>query len=135
MIEKFMTLIRAGHIENDEHAPLEINHSPTIGHVDMNHRLFNQCLEELFEFKTASNNYDLDENTRKALILDALIDIQVVLNQMIIANGMHGVFEVGYNRVMENNLSKFPNGKGTYNEQGKLMKPEGFKPVVLIDLV
>lgn len=134
-VEPFMEKIREGHLENNEHAPLEINHEPTIAHVDCNARLINQGLEETFEGKLASNNSDLDDKIRKALLLDSMVDQAVVLCQFIIANGMRGVFPEAFKRIMENNMSKFPNGKGTYNEQGKLMKPEGYEPVVLIDLV
>jgi hypothetical protein len=134
-IKHFMTLLRAGHLENNEHAPLEINSEPTLAHIDCNARLITQLLEEVFEIKVASNNSDLEEAIRKALVLDGCVDALVVLLQIIIANGLHGVIETAFDRVVENNLSKFPNGKGTYNKEGKLMKPEGFKPVVLIDLV
>ena len=74
-----MTLLRAGHLENNEHAPIEINHSPTIAHTDCNHRLFNQILEEVFEWKSATNDYDIEYHDRKVLLLDAEIDILVVL--------------------------------------------------------
>lgn len=126
-IKDFMVLLRAGHIENEEHAPLEINHSPTIAHPDCNHRLFNQILEEVFEWKEASNNYDLEEFDRKVLLLDAEVDVIIVLLQMVIANGHKDIFVDAINEVIQNNLTKFPNGKGSYNSDGKLMKPEGYK--------
>lgn len=44
--------------------------------------------------------------------------------------------EEGFKRVCENNLTKLNDvGRPEFNEEGKVQKPEGFKPVVLDDLL
>jgi len=124
---EWMLPLRKAHLEKETHAPLEINQSPTLAHVDCNSRLFNQMLEEVFEFKESTNDYDVDEIDRKIGILDALGDEFYVWVQKVVANGMQDVIIDAILEIHESNLTKFQNGEAILNDQDKLMKPEGFK--------
>ena len=65
-------------------------------------------------------------------VLDALVDMQYVLNGTILSHGLQDVFDEAYNRVHENNMTKRPFKK---NALGKVIKPKGFKPVDLSDFI
>jgi len=67
-------------------------------------------------------------------VLDGACDIAVVTNGTLIACGLYTVFPNALSRVDQNNLSKF--GPGSYlRDDGKVMKPPNYKPVILDDLV
>lgn len=116
----------------------------------------NLLQEELDEYLEACENGDSVE------ILDALVDIMFLTFGTVIAHGMQGVFEQAWNRVVENNMSKEikhkqlaidsiqfyedagvsvhmePTDEGYLlirDHDGKIMKPVGFEPVNLKDLV
>lgn len=65
-------------------------------------------------------------------VLDAVVDMMYILNGTILSHGLQDVFEEAYNRVHDNNMSKKPFKK---NVHGKVLKPIGFKPVDLSDLI
>jgi predicted HAD superfamily Cof-like phosphohydrolase len=103
----------------------------------LRHELLN---EELTEYFIACENGD------KVGILDALVDIEYVLKGTIVSHGMQNVFNEAFKRVHENNMSKLVDGKPLINEVGtehydpsksigKVLKPKGYKPVDLSDLV
>jgi predicted HAD superfamily Cof-like phosphohydrolase len=48
---------------------------------------------------------------------------------------MQDIFSEAFRRVHANNMTKFPNGKVLRNLEGKIIKPEGFVPVDLSDLI
>ena len=67
-------------------------------------------------------------------VLDGVCDSSVVNNGTLICCGLDGVFPEALERVDQNNLSKF--GEGSYlREDGKVMKPPGYVPVDLSDLI
>lgn len=75
-----------------------------------------------------------EENCDLEKVLDGGCDIAVVTNGTLIACGLDGVFPEALARVDQNNLSKF--GEGSYlREDGKVMKPPGYVPVNLSDLI
>lgn len=97
-------------------------------------------LEELTEYFNAC------ESGNKVEILDALVDQMYILCGTIVSHGMQNVFNEAFRRVHENNMSKLVNGKPLINEVGaehydpskpigKVLKPKGYIPVDLSDLV
>lgn len=86
--------------------------------LDMYHKLIK---EESIELQEAFDNND------KVEILDALIDILVVTAGAINSMGANG--ESAWDEVMRTNFAKIdPNtGKVKKREDGKVLKPEGWK--------
>jgi len=86
--------------------------------------------EENKEYIVACQNRDLVE------VLDAVVDQLYILSGTINTHGLGDVLEEAFNRVHENNLTKIgPDGKVLRNPSGKILKPSGFVPVSLDDLV
>lgn len=130
--------------------------SPTLVDKEVSTLRYNLLLEELNEYKEACENGDLVE------VLDAIVDILFLTFGTAITHGMDGVLEEAWNRVVENNMSKeikslklatdsvqFYQDKGVVvhieptdegyllirDSDGKIMKPAGFQPVDLTDLI
>ena len=94
----------------------------------------NLLAEELDELKEALANNDMVET------LDALIDLQYVLDGAFLSFGLHGVKEAAFNEVHRSNMSKLgADGKPIVRpEDGKILKgPDYFKPDMskFIDMV
>jgi predicted HAD superfamily Cof-like phosphohydrolase len=106
-----------------------INESPSLTKYNDYTLRYNLMKEENKEYLQACHDHD------KIEILDALVDQMYVLLGTIHQHGMSNIFEEAFNRVHENNMSKFPNGQILRDAEGKILKPEGFKPVDLSDLV
>lgn len=99
------------------------------------------------EDSTSSLRYNLmsEENreylvaclqNNKVEILDALIDMSYVLFGTIASHGMTEEFIKGFDLVHENNMTKVQsNGMVLKNPEGKILKPEGYKPVDLSSLI
>jgi hypothetical protein len=116
------------------------NYSPTLLtelEWELRHNLLQ---EELNEYKSAC----IDKN--KIEILDALVDQMYILCGTIVSHGMQNVFNEAFKRVHENNMSKLVDGKPLINEKGtehydenkpigKVLKPKGYVPVDLTDLI
>lgn len=87
--------------------------------------------EENEEYFQACQNKDLVET------LDAVVDKMYILLGTINSHGLQNVFTESFIRVHINNLSKIDSetGKVLRNEMGKIIKPQGFKPVDLSDLI
>lgn len=106
-----------------------IEEKPTIVDADtfkLRISLIDEEVEELFD---AYEEHDIEE------IFDALLDIQYVLDGAFLAFGMHKVKEEGFRRVHETNMNKLFEGRVLRNSDGKVVKPEGWTPPVLGDLV
>jgi predicted HAD superfamily Cof-like phosphohydrolase len=72
----------------------------------------------------------------KIEILDALIDMSYILFGTIASHGMTEEFIKGFTLVHENNMTKVQSdGKVLKNPEGKILKPEGYKPVDLSSLI
>ena len=100
-----------------------VNEKPTL--VDTYLR-YNLMLEENKEYKDAATVGNLVE------ILDACVDMAYILYGTILTHGLQDVFQEAFDRVHENNMSKRPFIK---DNNGKIIKPLGFKSVNLKDLV
>jgi predicted HAD superfamily Cof-like phosphohydrolase len=107
----------------------KVNDKPTVNDFKDCSLRFELAREENMEYISAC--YD----GNKVEILDALVDQMYVLLGTINFHGMQDIFEEAFNRVHENNMTKFPNGKVLRNPDGKILKPEGFKAVDLKDLI
>ena len=101
-----------------------IKETPTVGRNGQVR--FKLMQEENREYFEAVQDADIVE------VLDALVDMQYILNGTILSHGLQHVFDEAYNRVHENNMTKRPFKK---NVLGKVIKPKGFKPVDLSDLI
>lgn len=86
--------------------------------------------EENEEYLEASQGKD------KVEVLDSLVDQLYVLLGTINQHGMQGIVELAFQRIHSNNMTKVgPDGKVLRNEDGKILKPEGFVGVDLADLL
>jgi phosphoribosyl-ATP pyrophosphohydrolase len=91
---------------------------------------FSLMKEENIEYLTACQEDDLVE------VLDACVDMMYVLCGTINHHGLQDVFNESFKRVHDNNMTKVgPDGKVVRNSEGKILKPEGFVPVDLSDLI
>lgn len=75
-----------------------------------------------------------EDNYNPVAVLDGVADLSVVSCGALISCGLDGVFPEALERVNINNLSKV-NGKHSFREDGKLLKPSDYVPVNLNDLV
>ena len=104
---------------------LPVEADQTTGSDQTKELRINLLQEELDELKEALDNDDLVET------LDALIDLQYVLDGAFLSFGMQDVKESAFNEVHRSNMSKLgEDGKPIRREgDGKVMKgPNYFKP-------
>jgi predicted HAD superfamily Cof-like phosphohydrolase len=104
---------------------LPVKSSPDLSDPKTNDLRINLIAEELEELKEAIRNNDPLET------LDALIDLQYVLDGAFLSFGLHDVKEAAFNEVHRSNMSKLgEDGKPIRRESdGKVMKgPNYFKP-------
>ena len=106
-----------------------LNKKPTIIDVKEVELRFNLMREENIEYKDAG----LSKN--KVEILDACADQLYVLLGTINTHGLQDLIGPAFELVHKNNMTKVgPDGKVLRNPDGKILKPEGFKPVDLSQL-
>lgn len=104
---------------------LPVLNSPNISDEKTNALRVNLLAEELDELKEALQQGDMVET------LDALIDLQYVLDGAFLSFGLHGLKEQAFNEVHRSNMSKLgEDGKPIRRESdGKVLKgPNYFKP-------
>ncbi len=104
---------------------LPVLNSPDISDEKTNELRINLLAEELDELKEALQQGDMVET------LDALIDLQYVLDGAFLSFGLHGLKEQAFNEVHRSNMSKLgEDGKPIRRESdGKVLKgPNYFKP-------
>lgn len=104
---------------------LPVESEQTTGSAQTKQLRINLLQEELDELKEALDNDDYVET------LDALIDLQYVLDGAFLSFGMQDVKEAAFNEVHRSNMSKLgEDGKPIRREgDGKVMKgPNYFKP-------
>jgi len=106
-----------------------VNDLPTINSFKDCELRYKLMKDENLEYLGACYNED------KVEILDALVDKAYVLFGTINFHGMQDIFSEAFRRVHLNNMSKFPNGEVLLDPDGKILKPEGFVPVDLTDLI
>lgn len=104
---------------------LPVKNAPDISDAKTNDLRINLIAEELDELKEALKNNDIVET------LDALIDLQYVLDGAFLSFGLHDVKETAFAEVHRSNMSKLgEDGKPIRRESdGKVMKgPNYFVP-------
>lgn len=104
---------------------LPVESAPNITNQKTNDLRINLIAEELDELKEALKNNDIVET------LDALIDLQYVLDGAFLSFGLHDVKETAFAEVHRSNMSKLgEDGKPIRRESdGKVMKgPNYFVP-------
>lgn len=104
---------------------LPVEATPNVTDEKTNALRINLLAEELDELKEALANSDPLET------LDALIDLQYVLDGAFLSLGLHDVKDIAFNEVHRSNMSKLgEDGKPIRRESdGKVMKgPNYFKP-------
>lgn len=75
-----------------------------------------------------------EEHYDPVKVLDGVGDTSVVSVGTLIACGLYGVYPEALERIDINNLSKVGQG-AVWREDGKLLKPPGYVPVDLTDLI
>ena len=103
------------------------------------------CLEEeIKELHAAASDYheftaDLPVDTAverhikaRANLVKEWADVQYVLSQLAIYYNIPG--QVAFNRVAENNMTKVTDGEIKRREDGKVLKPDNYKPVDMTGL-
>lgn len=94
---------------------------PTIDNQKINELRVKLLREELDELSDALNSND------KVEVLDALSDLQYVLDGAYLALGFHNYKEAAFNEVHQSNLSKLDeSGKPILREDGKILKGKNF---------
>ncbi len=104
---------------------LPVKDSPDLSCARTNELRINLLAEELDELKEALADNDPVE------VLDALIDLQYVLDGAFLSFGLHNVKEAAFAEVHSSNMSKLgADGKPIRRESdGKILKgPDYFKP-------
>ncbi len=93
----------------------------------------NELVDACYDMRAALKlgNEDMIK-TAKAHLLKELEDLRYVVYGMGICFGMP--MREGFSRVHSNNMSKLLDGKPLMREDGKVLKPPGYKPVDLLDL-
>jgi len=102
---------------------------PTLLSIEESNLRYILGKEELGEYLDAC----LDDD--KIEILDALTDQLYILLGTIIKHGFQDMIIPAFNLVHANNMNKLgPDGKPILREDGKILKPNGFKKVELSTL-
>ena len=100
-----------------------INDSPTIDDLDLNDLRKQLLREELGELAQA-----LDDDDAIG-VLDALCDLQYVLDGAFLAFGFHKVKDAAVTEVHRSNMSKLgADGKPVVRDDGKILKGPNYSP-------
>jgi predicted HAD superfamily Cof-like phosphohydrolase len=107
-----------------------IQDKPTLSNPSINLLRYDLLKEELSELLWAINGGD------KVAVLDALTDLQYVLDGAYLALGFGSVKEAAFEIVHASNMAKLgPDGKPILRADGKILKPEGWQPPDLSGLI
>jgi predicted HAD superfamily Cof-like phosphohydrolase len=107
-----------------------VSQSPELGLVSNGALRFNLMREENLEYADAIRSKDLTE------VLDACVDQLYILAGTINHHGLQSVVLEAFERVHNNNMTKvMPDGSVKRSPAGKILKPDGFIPVKLTDLI
>jgi len=99
-----------------------IHHLPYLDDEEVNELRLDLLYEELNELKTAL------KDGNEAAVLDALTDIQYVLDGTYLSLGFHGMKEAAFREIHRSNLSKLENGKVLKRADGKVLKGKSYRP-------
>lgn len=125
-LSKMMSMVAEFQIATDQ----PVSSVQNLGDLKNNNLRYELMSEENTEYFSATINRNTTE------ILDGCVDMMYILLGTINQHGFQNEFAEAFSRVHLNNMSKVgPDGKVKRNEQGKILKPEGFDPVDLSDLI
>ncbi len=100
-----------------------VNDKPTIHNVEENAlrvRLLREEVDELEDALVSGTEED---------VLDALTDIQYILDGTYLSVGLHRYKDKAFNVVHDSNMAKLgPDGKPIVRADGKILKPLGWQP-------
>lgn len=120
-----LALVRDWH----EHFEVPINPKPSLPDERIAMRLA-ILEEEVRELREAIETNDMTE------VLDALCDIQFVLDGTFLEFGLHGVKDDAFQEVYRSNMSKLgEDGRPVHREDGKVMKGPNFTPPNLAQFI
>ncbi len=125
-INQMLNSVREFQVASDQ----PVNDKPTLEGI-------NVCLlrHDLMEEENEEYHHNSVTEPNLVEILDACVDQLYILLGTVNTHGLQDVFQEAFERVHANNMTKVVDGKVIRNEAGKILKPEGFKPVDLSDLV
>ncbi len=103
--------------------------APGLGPDDLAELRVKLLREEVEEYAQALADGDLVE------VLDALADIGYILAGSVINHGLHHLYDEAFAEVHRSNMAKLVDGKVLRREDGKVMKPEGWTPPELADIL
>lgn len=95
--------------------------TPGLGPEDLAALRIKLLREEVEEYAQAVADGDLVE------VLDALADIGYILAGSVLNHGLHHLYDEAFAEVHRSNMAKLVDGKVLRREDGKVMKPEGWK--------
>lgn len=125
-LDEMLEMVAQFQVATDQSVNLE----PTLLSVKESNLRYELMAEENKEYFSAVVTKD------KVEILDAVVDQMYILLGTINSHGMQSVFLEAFDRVHQNNLTKIgSDGKVLRDPNGKILKPTGFKPVDLTDLI
>lgn len=104
----------------------EMQSEPSLLSLEESRLRFKLMEEENEEYLEAAKNDDIVE------IADALGDQLYILCGTILKHGLQHKIEEVFDLIHSNNMAKLgPDGKPIFREDGKIIKPKGFKKVEL----
>jgi predicted HAD superfamily Cof-like phosphohydrolase len=103
--------------------------SPTLAGKEMGLFRVKLLQEELDELKEAIEKDDLIE------VGDALGDLQYLLNGTVLYYGLQKKWSDIQFEIHRSNMTKIKDGKVTYREDGKVIKPDTFVPPKLKEII
>ena len=101
---------------------IDYSGKPLIGDEEMSELRIRLLEEEVAEYAEAVRNNDLVE------VLDALGDIAYILAGTILNHGLQGVIDDAFSEIHRSNMDKLVGGKALKRDDGKVIKPDGWKP-------
>jgi len=120
-----LALVRDWH----EHFDVPVESKPTLPSSRVAMRLA-ILEEEVRELREAAEDGDMTE------VLDALCDIQYVLDGTFLEFGLHGVKRAAFEEVHRSNMSKLgEDGRPVLRDDGKVLKGPNFTPPDLAPFV
>lgn len=95
---------------------------PDLSDKGVNQLRYDLLLEEVTELGVALIEQD------PVATLDALVDIQYVLDGAFLALGFYKVKDAAFREVHSANMRKLTDGRPVKREDGKILKPRGWQP-------
>jgi hypothetical protein len=129
--------VREAQLKTNEHAPVEINNAPTLIHRDAAVRMFKLMQEELWEYLHAyqKEENEITKEDRLIEVLDAVLDMQYILDGIKAQHGFQDIQEEGLDEVHRSNRTKLTGGKMLMSDIGKVLKPDTYEKPQLKDIL